>query len=161
MRCAYVMTKQFMGLPHGNWITSTATFPAAEYHYMRPVMKLSLPLMLFQRLSFISTIWRHVTVMKKDCPMKTWSIFKSCKMDCDAKTGDTQSQKGSLQEMDQHTLESKLRRQGITRHFNPPTASKMGAVFERAIRSTRNILAGLLSDRKRISFSAMRGWSHP
>ncbi len=51
-----------------------------------------------------------------------------------------------LQEMDQTTIESKLRRQGITWHFNPPAATNMGGVWERAIRSTRKILAGLLSE---------------
>ena len=50
----------------------------------------------------------------------------------------------TLQEMDQNSIESKLRQLGISWNFNLPSASNMGGVWERAIRSTRNILAGLL-----------------
>ena len=52
----------------------------------------------------------------------------------------------ALSEMNQEPIQSTLRREGIDWHFNPPTASHMGGVWERMIRSARKILTALLHE---------------
>ena len=52
----------------------------------------------------------------------------------------------ALQEIDQESICSQLRRMDIRWIFNPPSASHMGGVWERLIRSVRKVLSGLLSE---------------
>ncbi|XP_028408116.1 uncharacterized protein LOC114530710 [Dendronephthya gigantea] len=50
----------------------------------------------------------------------------------------------AMKEMNHNQIQIKLRREGIEWLFNTPTASHMGGVWERQIKSIRKILAGLL-----------------
>ena len=51
-----------------------------------------------------------------------------------------------LQRFNSQSIHSQLRQRGIAWKFNPPTASHMGGVWERLIRSVRKILSALLSE---------------
>ena len=52
----------------------------------------------------------------------------------------------ALQEMDQRAISSDLRCRSIDWIFNPPSASHMGGVWERVIRTVRKVLNGLLQE---------------
>ncbi len=52
----------------------------------------------------------------------------------------------ALKEVDHTTVEAKLQRLGVKWIFNPPSASHMGGVWERNIRTVRKILVGLLAE---------------
>ena len=52
----------------------------------------------------------------------------------------------AIQEMDHEEIRAKLQRENIDWIFNPPAASHMGGVWERQIKSTRKILAGLMDE---------------
>ena len=52
----------------------------------------------------------------------------------------------SIENWNQHKLCNKLHQQGVQWRFNTPTASHMGGVWERVIRTTRQILKHLLKD---------------
>ncbi|XP_078355246.1 uncharacterized protein LOC144639838 [Oculina patagonica] len=52
----------------------------------------------------------------------------------------------ALNEMDQKEITEQLRQQNIDWKFNPPAASHMGGVWERQIRTTRQILVALLRE---------------
>lgn len=52
----------------------------------------------------------------------------------------------AIEEMNQDQIRDKLRKQEIEWSFNPPAASNMGGIWERQIRTTRKVLAGLLSE---------------
>ncbi|XP_054752108.2 uncharacterized protein LOC129257739 [Lytechinus pictus] len=52
----------------------------------------------------------------------------------------------NLEKVNQREVENILHQKGIEWSFNPPTASHMGGVWERMIRSTRKILKGLLNE---------------
>ena len=54
--------------------------------------------------------------------------------------------KRSLADMNRRTIQSWAARNGMEWKFNPPSASHMGGVWERLIRSTRNVLNGLLME---------------
>ena len=52
----------------------------------------------------------------------------------------------AIQEMDHEEIRAKLQRENIDWTFNPPAASHMGGVWERQIKTTRKILAGLMDE---------------
>ena len=58
--------------------------------------------------------------------------------------GASRELKQAFEEINQDNIRIKLRRQGIEWQFNPPSASHMGSVLERQIRSTRKVLTGLM-----------------
>ena len=53
---------------------------------------------------------------------------------------------GTVKELniDQHRIHDFLRRRSIEWHFNPPSASHMGGVWERQIRTVRKVLDGIM-----------------
>ena len=52
----------------------------------------------------------------------------------------------AVDEMDHEEIRVRLHKEGIELLFNPPAASHMGGVWERQIKSTRKILAGLMEE---------------
>ena len=52
--------------------------------------------------------------------------------------------KRAIKEWNQTKIVVFLLRKNVQRNFNPPTASHMGGVWERQIRTIRNTLCGLL-----------------
>ena len=52
----------------------------------------------------------------------------------------------AIQEMKHNEIREKMQKESIDWIFNPPTASHMGGSWERQIRSTRKVLAGLLRE---------------
>ena len=52
----------------------------------------------------------------------------------------------AINEMDNDQIRSKLRQEGIDWIFNPPSASHMGGIWERQIRTTRKVLTILLHE---------------
>ena len=52
----------------------------------------------------------------------------------------------AIEEMDHREIRTKLKKENIDWIFNPPAASRMGGVWERQIRTTRKILAGLMEE---------------
>ena len=52
----------------------------------------------------------------------------------------------AIEEMDHEEIRAKLREENIDWLFNPPAASHMGGVWERQIKTTRKILAGLMEE---------------
>ena len=52
----------------------------------------------------------------------------------------------AIDEMDHEEIRVKLRKEGIDWLFNPPAASHMGGVWERQIKTTRKVLAGLMEE---------------
>ena len=54
----------------------------------------------------------------------------------------------SLEQWDQQRIGNRLANEGICWSFNPPTASHMGGVWERQIRTVRRILAGLAPEER-------------
>ena len=52
----------------------------------------------------------------------------------------------AIQEMDHEEIRAKLQRENIDWTFNLPAASHMGGVWERQIKTTRKILAGLMDE---------------
>ncbi|XP_046546891.1 uncharacterized protein LOC124256977 [Haliotis rubra] len=61
-------------------------------------------------------------------------------------TGAAKELEQSVQEMDQSRLHEYLLKSNISWKFNPPTASHMGGVWERLIRSVRTVLNPLLRE---------------
>lgn len=59
-------------------------------------------------------------------------------------TGADRELKACLDEMNQDRIKDMLSKYGIVWLFNPPSASNMGGVWERLIRSVRKVLSGLL-----------------
>lgn len=51
----------------------------------------------------------------------------------------------ALLDLDQDVLERFGLRRGISWHFNPPTASHMGGVYERMIRTVRKVMVGVVN----------------
>ena len=60
--------------------------------------------------------------------------------------GSERELKQSIEEWNQSKLTKDLQQENITWHFNPPTASHFGGVWERLIRSVRKILYALLKE---------------
>jgi len=52
----------------------------------------------------------------------------------------------AIEEMDHEEIRAKLHKENIDWLFNPPAASHMGGVWERQIRTTRKVLAGLMEE---------------
>ena len=52
----------------------------------------------------------------------------------------------AIEEMDHREIRTKLKKENIDWIFNPPAASRMGGVWERQIKTTRKILAGLMEE---------------
>ena len=52
----------------------------------------------------------------------------------------------ALKEMDCDSIKEQMSKRGINWSFNPPAASHMGGSWERQIRTTRKVLAGLLQE---------------
>lgn len=52
----------------------------------------------------------------------------------------------SISIWNESVIEGWLKQRNIAWHFNPPTASHFGGVFEREIRSVRNVLAAILNE---------------
>ena len=60
--------------------------------------------------------------------------------------GATNELRQAIDEMDNDLIGSKLRQEGADWIFNPPSASHMGGVWERQIRTTRKVLTVLLHE---------------
>lgn len=60
--------------------------------------------------------------------------------------GATNELRQAINEMDNDLIRSKLRQEGTDWIFNPPSASHMGGVWERQIRTTRKVLTVLLHE---------------
>ena len=52
----------------------------------------------------------------------------------------------AIEEMDHEEIHAKLKKENIDWIFNPPAASHMGGVWERQIKTTRKVLAGLMEE---------------
>ena len=52
----------------------------------------------------------------------------------------------AIEEMDHEEIRVKLQKENIDWIFNPPAASHMGGIWERQIRTTRKVLAGLMEE---------------
>jgi hypothetical protein len=57
----------------------------------------------------------------------------------------------SLTELDQSKIADEIVKQGIEWHYNPPTASHIGGVWERLIRTVRKVFAGLFDQKHKMS----------
>jgi hypothetical protein len=93
--------------------------------------------------SFICALRRFVA--RRGCPQK---IF------CDNGTnfvGAHREIQKSLNELDQDKLQLECVKSDIQWHFNPPTASHMGGIWERLIRVIRKVFAGILIESCRMT----------
>ena len=59
--------------------------------------------------------------------------------------------KRSIRQLDDATIQAECLKRDIEWHFNPPTASHMGGVWERLIRVIRKVLAGMFDINCRMS----------
>ena len=88
--------------------------------------------------SFLSAFRRFVS--RRGTPIKAYSDNGT-----NLKGGERELRL-SIKELNQSLIEKQLHQNGIQWHFNPPTASHMGGVWERLIRSTRKLLKSLVNE---------------
>ena len=61
----------------------------------------------------------------------------------------------ALKEMDNDVIQDKLSKIGIDWIFNPPSSSHMGGIWERQIRTIRQVLTGILHEHSEKSLGVL------